>query len=65
MNKSALSNIPVYYMSLFKMSCEVALVIEKYQRNFLCEGCCKKKDHLMKWSGAIRSKKNGGLEIER
>lgn len=33
--KAALSNILVYYMSLFKMSSKVFLTIEKCQRDFL------------------------------
>lgn len=33
--KAALSNIPVYYTSMYKMSIKVVQVIEKYQGDFL------------------------------
>lgn len=55
----------VYYMSLFKMLCNVAKVIEKYQRDFSWEGGLEKKDHLLRWEDVTKSRKNRGLDIGR
>lgn len=41
--KAALSNIPVYYMSLFKMPIKVVNLIERCQRDFMWEGGRDKK----------------------
>lgn len=46
--KAALANVPVCYMSLFKMPSKVVLTIEKYQWDFLWEGGRQTKDHLVK-----------------
>lgn len=46
--KTVLSNIPVYYMSIFKMPWKVASFIENFWIDFLWEGGGKKKDHLVK-----------------
>lgn len=64
--KVALSNIPVYYMSLFKMPSKVILIIEKYQRDLLWEGRSQKKDHLVKWDIVVKPKEpeNGQNEGE-
>lgn len=61
--KVALNNIPIYYMSLFKMPHKVAIIVEKCQRYFLWEGCKEWKDHLMKWEDMTKSKENDGLGI--
>lgn len=62
--KVALENIPVYYMSMFKMACKVAEVLEKYQWDFLWEGGLGKKDHLIKWDDVCKPKKFGVWELE-
>lgn len=49
---SALANIPIYYISLFKMPVKVMKVLEKSQRDFLWEGGREKKSHLIKWEVA-------------
>lgn len=64
--KSTLSNLPIYYMSLFKIPVAVANKIERIQRQFLwgdSEG--KKKLHLVKWDKITKNKKFGGLGIKR
>lgn len=47
--KVAMSNVPVYYMSLFKMPIKIIKTLEKLQLDFLWEGGNVKKDHFMKW----------------
>lgn len=64
MIKAALSNIPVYYMSLFKMPNKVVLVVERYQHDFLWEWGSQ-KDHLVKWEIVVKSKEHGGLGLGR
>lgn len=61
--KAALSNVPVYYMSLFKIPRKIQLEVEKCQRNFLWLGGLGKKDHLVKWADVCRPKSYGGLGI--
>lgn len=58
--KVALSNIPVFYMSLFTMPIKVACTIEKYQRDFLWEGGGQKKGHLVKWKIVVKSNEQRG-----
>lgn len=66
MIKSNMSNMPIYYMSMFKMPAAVANRLEKIQRRFLwgdSEG--RRKIHLLSWDRITRSKKYGGLGIKR
>lgn len=65
MIKAALSNIPVYYMSMFKMPCKVANIIENFQMDFLWDGGGCKKDHLVKWEIVVKPKSQGGLGVGR
>ena len=62
--QSVLSNLPVYFLSLFAIPISVAKRLERIMRNFLWE----KKDgsqnyHLVKWDTITRSKLDGGLGI--
>lgn len=57
--KAALSNISVYYMSLYKMPKKVVMAIERYQRDFLWEDGSQRKDHLVKWEIVTKSKQQG------
>ncbi|KAK3199152.1 hypothetical protein Dsin_022567 [Dipteronia sinensis] len=51
---------------IFKMPVEVALIIEKFQRNFLWgDGRVKRKVHAVKWDEVCKSKHLGGLGIMR
>lgn len=61
--KADLSNVSVYYMSLFKMPSKIQLEVEKCQRNFLWSGGIGKKYHLVKWADVCRPKSYGGLGI--
>lgn len=47
--QAALSNMPTYFMSLFKMPNQVIKKVEMIMRNFLWEGTEEgKRDHLVK-----------------
>ena len=62
--KSSLSNLPIYYMSLFPMPQGVIDKITQIQRNFLWSGGVNKKSlALIKWSFAQLPKIFGGLNI--
>lgn len=64
--KSTLSNLPIYYMSLFKIPVAVANSIEKLQRQFLWGDLeDKKRVHLVKWDKITKSKEYGGLGVKR
>lgn len=48
--KSTLSNLPIYYMSLYKMLVSIAKEIESVQRNFLWGGSTDwKKLRMVNW----------------
>ena len=60
--KSTLSNLPVYFMSLFKIPVSMATQLEKIQRQFLWGDLDnKRKLHLV----GLNSVAKGGLGIRR
>lgn len=62
--KSSLSNLPVYYLSLFKLPQSVAKEFESIQVAFLWGGSdLKRKIHLVKWDEVTKRKDKGGLGI--
>lgn len=63
--KAARANIPVYYMSLFKMPGKIVKVLEKRQRDFLWDNGGEKKMHLVKWEVACLPKEQGGFGVGR
>ncbi|XP_028073785.1 uncharacterized protein LOC114276193 [Camellia sinensis] len=64
--KSALSSLPVYFLSIFKMPVGVAKTIDRIQSNFLWGGSdIKKKIHLVKWQEVCQSTAQGGLGVRR
>lgn len=64
--KSVLSNLPIYYLSLFKMSAGVAKEFVSIQSNFLWGGDgSRRKIHLVKWKVISKSKQQGGLGVKR
>jgi hypothetical protein len=64
LNKSTLSNIPTYYLSLFLVPMSVANRIEKIQRDFLWGGMGDEhKLHLVSWNQVCHPLRAGGLGI--
>ena len=60
MIKASLSNLSLYYMSLFKIPKAMVERVDRIHRNFLWEGQGdKKKLHLLKWSEVIKSNWSG------
>lgn len=62
--KYVLSNLPCYYLSLFKLPKGVAKTIDGMQATFLWGSSeQQRKVHLVKWKYVVTSKKKGGLGI--
>ena len=62
--KSALSSLPIYYMSMFKCPISVANWIEKLQRDFLWNGrSMENKFYLVDWKTVCKSKLERGLGL--
>ncbi|RVW27828.1 Transposon TX1 uncharacterized 149 kDa protein [Vitis vinifera] len=62
--KSTLSNLPIYFMSLFVIPRKVRIRLEKIQREFLwgdVEG--RRRIHLVRWTAICKDKKYGGLGL--
>ncbi|KAL9663703.1 hypothetical protein QQ045_019094 [Rhodiola kirilowii] len=63
--KSALCNLPLYYDSIYKMSIQVAMKLERMQRDFLWGMTGKtKKMHYVRWEVVQRPRTHGGLGIQ-
>lgn len=63
---SSTANIPIYFMSLFKMPAAVARKLEKLQRQFFWgDTIDKKKMHMVKWDEITRKKSIGGLGVKK
>ena len=62
--RSTLSNLPIYFMSLFRIPSLVCKRLEKIQRDFLWGGGnLEKKSHLVSWATVCTDKKVGGLGV--
>ena len=62
--RNTLSNLPIYFMSLFRIPSLVCKRQEKIQRDFLWGGGnLEKKPHLVSWATVCTDKKVGGLGI--
>ena len=62
--RSILLNLPIYFMSLFRILSLVCKRLEKIQREFLWGGAnMKKKPHLVKWATVYIDKKVGNLGV--
>ncbi|KAL9662535.1 hypothetical protein QQ045_027368 [Rhodiola kirilowii] len=63
--KAALSNLPLYYASMYKMPVTVAQEMERIQRQFLWGSSdSRRKIHYVKWSKIKKPKQYGGLGIQ-
>lgn len=54
-----LSNLPIYYLSLFKIPKGVVEEIESLQNHFLWRGQDVYKPHLIKWQIVSKDKESG------
>ncbi|CAL5343189.1 unnamed protein product [Camellia sinensis] len=64
--KYVLTNLPIYYLSLFRIPVGVAKEIEQMQSAFLWGGSdLRQKVHMVRWEVLARSKKLGGLGLRR
>ena len=62
--RSTLSNLPIYFLSLFRMSKIVCSRLEKIQRDFLWDGGnLERKPHLVNWKTVCLEKSRGGLGV--
>ena len=62
--KSGLASLPIYFMSLFRMSRRVRLRLEKIQRDFLQSGrALESKPHIVKWDIVCLDKRKGDLGV--
>ncbi|XP_058078534.1 uncharacterized protein LOC131226828 [Magnolia sinica] len=62
--KAALSNLPVYFMSLFKCPSSILATLERLRREFLWhEKEEKKKFHLVNWKEVCQQTQEGGTGI--
>ena len=62
--RNTMSNLPIYFMSLFSILSLVCKRLEKIQRDFLWGvGNLEKKPHLVKWATICIDKKVGGLGV--
>ncbi|CAN0921774.1 Transposon TX1 uncharacterized 149 kDa protein [Linum grandiflorum] len=63
--QSVLSNLPVYFMSMFKAPTSVIARVEKMQRRFLWAGTSEKNMiHWINWDVVKTSKQLGGLGVQ-
>ena len=61
---STLSNMPIYFMSLFYLPRKVRLRLEKIQKDFLWGGgALVQKHHIVRWNLVCLEKKKGGLSV--
>ena len=62
--KSTLSNLPIYFMSLFVIPRKVRLKLEKIQREFLWGDLEeRRKIHLVRWADICKDKRHGVLGL--
>lgn len=62
--KSAISNIPIYFLSSFTIPKGIAIKNETLQKQFLCCGNSDFKPYLISWEIVSRPKEKGGLGID-
>ena len=63
--RSALANMPIYFMSMLSMPRKVRPRLERIQRDFLWGGgALERKLHLVRWDLVCLEKCNGGLGVK-
>lgn len=61
-----MSNLPIYYLSLFRIPTGVAKEIERMQSAFLWGGSdLRRKVHMVRWEVVTKNKKLGGLGLRK
>ena len=63
--QSTLSNLPVYFMSIFQLPRVVKIRLDQIQRDFLWGGgALEQKPHLVRWSIVCVEKRKEGLGVK-
>ena len=63
--RSTLSNLPIYFMSIFQLPRAIRMRLEKIQRDFLWGGgALEQKPHLARWPIVCKDKSIGGLGVK-
>ena len=63
--QSTLSNLLIYFMSIFQLPRVVRMRLEQIQRDFLwVGGALKQKPHLVRWPIVCSDKRKGGLGVK-
>ncbi|RVW65895.1 Transposon TX1 uncharacterized 149 kDa protein [Vitis vinifera] len=63
--RSTLSNLSIYFMSIFHLPMAVRMKLEKIQRDFLWGGgSLEQKPHLVRWPIVCEDKSKGGLGVK-
>ena len=63
--RSTLSNLPIYFMSIFHLPRAVRMRLEKIQKDFLWgDGSLEQKPHLVRWPIVCDDKSKGGLGVK-
>ena len=63
--RSTLSNLPIYFMSIFHLPRAVRMRLEKIQKDFLWgDGSLEQKPHLVRWPIVCDDKSKGGLRVK-
>lgn len=57
--QSALADLPIYFMSIFKCPASIIKHLEKLRRDFLWQGPSDKKFHLVGWKSVCKPKEGG------
>ena len=63
--RSTLCNLPIYYLSLFRMPQKVCASLERIQRQFVWRGSdLEKKSSLVSWAIVCTNRRKGGLGMK-
>ena len=63
--RSTLSNLPIYFMSIFQLPRAARMRLEQIQKDFLWGGgALEQKLHLVRWPIVCEDKSKGGLGVK-